>query len=31
MIEGDDEVVILAVFHGSRAPGLWLDRLERLR
>jgi plasmid stabilization system protein ParE len=27
MIEGD-EIVILAVFHGSRRPGFWLDRLK---
>lgn len=28
MLEGD-ELVVIAVFHTSREPGFWLDRLKR--
>ena len=29
MLRGSEEVVIVAVFHGSREPGFWLERVLR--
>jgi toxin ParE1/3/4 len=30
-VTADEELIVLAIFHGKRRPGYWRDRLDRVR
>jgi plasmid stabilization system protein ParE len=30
-VVGDDEIVVIAIFHCKRRPGYWSDRLSKIR